>query len=778
MLALAFYSLFNNKSLQNENAKKPSPPYSDSRRLRSSSSRFALREYSEFRDSLDNLPLVSSSSIQPTSRASIISFENSPSFYSDDSYDDISILHSFAPSVNLSSETIENSTEYAETFYTAPTPTTSAFDISVKRAKSFKKAKPTPPPQMPTRIFRLIFQYLSQHERLKLLQVCYVWSRPAAEAFYQSPPLDTPTAFARLTALLSTSGSLDQQNNGTSKVPNTFHPYHALVRELYFTPMAAEDLYMGDVDRALALCSASLVSFHLENCIHVSNLLVQSLARHAGKLRRLEVPGCNSLTDIFVPQLAACCAVLERIDLSFTNVTVDGSLGDLLEKCKYLASLDLSGCRQSIAANRNARRVSVHGSLVAPPGTDNGYVLNVLAPENEHLWNEHMPKEEDSDDFFVASEIFPSNEVDIIEEEEDEISHNSSKSSISNQSEIKTPTKLMSPVRSNKQVSHSFIPRPRSALSNQKSKYRNASPLRIHTSPTSARRNSTTSISRRSSISPQPEIQRKHMLPTTEFIRENLRYLTLRFTDTSDTHLIFIAERCPNIRFLNLESCRAISDEGIQAIATHCTSLIILDLSYCIRTTETAIKSLVTQRFLEQLHIKGLPHLTASSVQIVAKACPKLEKIDCSDSRRIVGSWLQGFADAQGMIDEFKTASPHVVPLEWGKDGNIDFKVLTAGKVDVPLRAASEWIDWNDGSIAEDDRRRRMWSEAWRRSAFGDAVEDDEQSCVFSGREAVVRIAEYRLPGGSDNTFSASLGRRSSSRRSDVGKTPSKPIWR
>jgi hypothetical protein len=74
-----------------------------------------------------------------------------------------------------------------------------------------------PPFVLPQDVFEGIMNYLEPEDCVKLLQLCQVWSGPAAEAFYQSPPT---FRFPELTALLTGS--------------NTIHPYPLLVREFIF----------------------------------------------------------------------------------------------------------------------------------------------------------------------------------------------------------------------------------------------------------------------------------------------------------------------------------------------------------------------------------------------------------------------------------------------------------------------------------------------------------------------------------------------------------------
>ncbi|KAJ3249987.1 hypothetical protein HK104_007526, partial [Borealophlyctis nickersoniae] len=123
--------------------------------------------------------------------------------------------------------------------------------------------------------------------------------------------------------------------------PLPFHPYPTLIKELDIGSVAADNLYMGDLDATLALCP-NLEIFRLENCFHISNILVRSLSGHCPALKQVDLPGCP-ISDSFIPILGKNCPNLERLDLSFTNLTI-ASLHAIVTHCEKLLQLDLSEC--------------------------------------------------------------------------------------------------------------------------------------------------------------------------------------------------------------------------------------------------------------------------------------------------------------------------------------------------------------------------------------------------------------------------------------------------
>jgi hypothetical protein len=97
---------------------------------------------------------------------------------------------------------------------------------------------------------------------------------------YLAPRLDSADSFERLMDLIN--------------VPLPYLNYAIYIRELSFTsPAAADNIYMGDLDYCLALCN-KLELFKLDNCYHISNILIQALAQSECRaaLLHIAIRGC------------------------------------------------------------------------------------------------------------------------------------------------------------------------------------------------------------------------------------------------------------------------------------------------------------------------------------------------------------------------------------------------------------------------------------------------------------------------------------------------------
>ncbi|KAJ1555311.1 SCF ubiquitin ligase complex subunit [Nowakowskiella sp. JEL0078] len=181
---------------------------------------------------------------------------------------------------------------------------------------------------LPERVLKEIAKQVSSHnDLLSLMLLCKGWSKDITEQAYHAPELNGADSFERLMGLLNT--------------PLPAHPYPKIIRELDISGLAADNLYMGDLNAALSMCP-NIEIFRLENCYHISNMLVRSIADYCQNIKQVDLPGCP-VTDTFIPLLTKNCKKLESLDLSFSNVTIS-SLFVIIENCEVLLHVDLTEC--------------------------------------------------------------------------------------------------------------------------------------------------------------------------------------------------------------------------------------------------------------------------------------------------------------------------------------------------------------------------------------------------------------------------------------------------
>ncbi|KAJ3109015.1 hypothetical protein HDU96_007351 [Phlyctochytrium bullatum] len=178
---------------------------------------------------------------------------------------------------------------------------------------------------LPPEAFLSMLCYLDgMADILSVMLVCRQWSAAMATAFYLAPRLKQPNVFGRFTSLIVT--------------PTTMHPYSTLVQRLDIGGPAADELEIGDLETVLGLCQ-NITAFKLTSCLHVSSILLQSLADFCPRLQSLELRGCP-VGDGFLPDLVGGCPSLRLLDLSESNVRV-GSVLVLLDGLQWLEKLTL-----------------------------------------------------------------------------------------------------------------------------------------------------------------------------------------------------------------------------------------------------------------------------------------------------------------------------------------------------------------------------------------------------------------------------------------------------
>ncbi|KAI8921766.1 hypothetical protein BC831DRAFT_73204 [Entophlyctis helioformis] len=194
-------------------------------------------------------------------------------------------------------------------------------------ASSHQKALPA------AALRRIVAFTQSRADQLALLRVCRAWSPAVAAAIYAHLPLRASDAFERLNSLLHASS------------PSPLVPIAASIASLDISSAAADNVFMGDLDAALAKLP-HLHAFRLEHSFHISNILVRSLAANCPSLTTLELPGCQGISDTFIGVLSENCPNLQRLDLAFTSTSI-AALHTIVSNCANLIDLNLTECKDS-----------------------------------------------------------------------------------------------------------------------------------------------------------------------------------------------------------------------------------------------------------------------------------------------------------------------------------------------------------------------------------------------------------------------------------------------
>jgi F-box and leucine-rich repeat protein GRR1 len=168
---------------------------------------------------------------------------------------------------------------------------------------------------------------------------------------------------------------------------------------------------------------------------------------------------------------------------------------------------------------------------------------------------------------------------------------------------------------------------------------------------------------------------------------------TILYQDITDTACVYISERLPNLKVLNLPGCRHVGDGSLLALAKTCHNLEqfllsgntsvtdvgcialvkanpklkVMSLSMCINLTDEFIKELCLHApDLQELHVSVCPHLSNASLVEIRKL-KKLKYLDCKQCIQMTTAAKEGF----------KADMPAVEALFESRDGDgMEFFVL------------------------------------------------------------------------------------------------------
>jgi hypothetical protein len=137
---------------------------------------------------------------------------------------------------------------------------------------------------LPPKVALKVLDYVPKKNRKDLLVANKAVHLAFAKAIYNNPALDEMESFEKLMGFLNTK-SLSV-------------PYYEFVEQLNFTGMAADNVYMGDLDACLKLCK-NIKILRLERCFHISNVLVQSISKHCPQLEQVCICTFDFLSQEF-----------------------------------------------------------------------------------------------------------------------------------------------------------------------------------------------------------------------------------------------------------------------------------------------------------------------------------------------------------------------------------------------------------------------------------------------------------------------------------------------
>ncbi|KAJ3280379.1 hypothetical protein HDU76_009197, partial [Blyttiomyces sp. JEL0837] len=199
-----------------------------------------------------------------------------------------------------------------------------------------------------------------------------------------------------------------------------------------------------------------------------------------------------------------------------------------------------------------------------------------------------------------------------------------------------------------------------------------------------------------------------------------LRRMNLANSGVTDAHLRHVALHCPDLMYVVLEGCAALTDDSVIRLAQSCGGLRRLDLSFCMHVTDLALRAFtvyLTRGCLKFVNLSGLDRITAEGVLVMVEGlCDGLEEVLLHGCAGILNSFVRDFAvrnyeldcavrgDAIRLLASYRAGRERagILGIGNGKGGEVveeEKKVLKRGNSrDVGVQTVT--VDVGDGGDA------------------------------------------------------------------------------
>mmetsp|Transcript_18528 Transcript_18528/g.45460 ORF Transcript_18528/g.45460 Transcript_18528/m.45460 type:complete len:168 (+) Transcript_18528:678-1181(+) len=109
----------------------------------------------------------------------------------------------------------------------------------------------------------------------------------------------------------------------------------------------------------------------------------------------------------------------------------------------------------------------------------------------------------------------------------------------------------------------------------------------------------------------------------------------------SDVALSHVAKGCRYLQVLDVCGAKTLTDKGIESIAKGCPRLQVLNCTWCVNLTDKALESLSRCKFLCNLSVHGLKHLTDRGLASLASGCHEIVVLDLNGCCNIKNRQLE-----------------------------------------------------------------------------------------------------------------------------------------
>ncbi|KAI1883363.1 hypothetical protein AGOR_G00230650 [Albula goreensis] len=116
-----------------------------------------------------------------------------------------------------------------------------------------------------------------------------------------------------------------------------------------------------------------------------------------------------------------------------------------------------------------------------------------------------------------------------------------------------------------------------------------------------------------------------------QLLHAGIHTLDLQNCVVSDSTLRQV--HCPHLRTILLKGCRAVTSQGVVALAGACPSLAVVDLGGCVEVTDDGVVALAHScRQLEVISLRGCSGLTDAALLALAHNCSLLHSVYFSET--------------------------------------------------------------------------------------------------------------------------------------------------
>ncbi|CAG8577894.1 816_t:CDS:2, partial [Scutellospora calospora] len=209
---------------------------------------------------------------------------------------------------------------------------------------------------MPPEIMLCIFDFLpSRKDFYSCLFVCKVWYLMVTPFLYKSPQIyhrfssmDVIVDLNEITSTHLSSTKFKSSLSSKTRLPLNFplEKYGSFIKILDLSIGYGYDYISDSTIQAIAHSCPNLRVINLNNCIHISDISLESISKNqcSSTLISISLCGCRKITDLGIKMLSKSCQNLNSLNLADCGKITDKSIIMIAKGCSKLRQIRLSDC--------------------------------------------------------------------------------------------------------------------------------------------------------------------------------------------------------------------------------------------------------------------------------------------------------------------------------------------------------------------------------------------------------------------------------------------------